>query len=243
MKPLIIANWKMNFSLKEAISYCEELSQNIHNKGVIISPPAPYLAYLADKFSSINFCAQNISFFENNGSYTGEYSASIIKSCGVNYALIGHSERRKLFSETDTIIAKKIENSINAGITPIICIGESIEQRRNGTYKEFILSQLHNSLQIKSIPIYQKLIIAYEPISSIGTGIIPTNDELIQTFEIINSFIKQSAVANKVLLVYGGSVNLDNVTQIVSLKDIDGVLIGNASFNYKNLSKILKMLY
>lgn len=243
MKPLIIANWKMNFSLKEAISYCEQLSQNIHNKDVLISPPSPYLAHLAIRFQSINFCAQNISIFKNDGAYTGEVSASIIKSCEVDYALIGHSERRRLFSETNKIVAEKVENSIEAGITPIICVGESLEKREDGTYKDFLQNQLYNSLLIKSSSIAQKIIIAYEPIWSVGTGITPTYDQLTEAFEIINSFIKQSAVANKALLVYGGSVNLDNVSQIMSLRDVAGVLIGKSSLDYQNLSKILKRLH
>lgn len=235
MNHLIIANWKMHLTLEESIRFCTSLTGKNYNNHLIISPPAPYLAYLANSFPSISFCAQNISHIENTGPYTGEYSGFILKSCNINYALIGHSERRNLFGESNEVIRQKAQNCLNAGISPIICIGEPLNVRENGNYKDFILKQLVESVPHTPVPI----IIAYEPIWSIGTGLIPSESQLIEVCEIVGSFLRESQVANNMRLVYGGSVNLDNIKNIVNLKNISGVLIGSASLKYEVLIQML----
>lgn len=231
----------MNLSLEEALRFCHNLSAKNYTNRLIICVPAPYLAYLADKFPSIEFAAQNVSMFSGNGAYTGEYSPLMLKSCKINYSLVGHSERRNLFAETDQIIAEKSDNCINAGLIPIICIGENLATRQNGNYKEFLEQQLRFSIpnNIKN----NKVVIAYEPIWSIGTNLVPTKEELIATFEIIHSYLKESMVANNVCLVYGGSVNFGNIAEILSLQRVSGCLIGKASLDYQTLTQILERLY
>jgi triosephosphate isomerase len=238
MIPLIIANWKMNLTLEESITFCNKLTSNPYTTDLIVCPPTPYLAYLANKFMSIKFCAQNISVLPGYGSYTGEYSSIMIKECFTDYVLIGHSERRDMFCESNETIRQKSINAFKAGVTPIICVGEPWENRVNGSYKEFLLTQLAESLPIDQE--FSNLVIGYEPIWSIGTGLVPSDEELTEIFDIINSFLKQSYVANNISLVYGGSVNLDNVKKILNLKNISGVLVGKASLDSETLLQMLR---
>ena len=184
MKPLIIANWKMNITFEESIKFCTDLVFMTYTNSLIVCPPSPYLAYLSDRFKSIEFSAQDVSSIESYGAYTGEYSSFILKQCSIHYSLIGHSERRNLFGESNDIIRQKVTNCVKAGVTPIVCVGEPWATRLNGSYKEFILQQLMESLPNNQE--FSNLIIGYEPIWSIGTGLIPSNEELIEIFEIIN---------------------------------------------------------
>lgn len=237
MSPIIIANWKMNNSLKESEEFCQKISSTNYINNLIIAPPAPYLAYLVRDFADLNFCAQDVSIFDVNGAYTGEYSANMLKSCGVKYCLIGHNERRVLFNESNEIIIRKYQNAIDADLFPIICVGEPLESQYNN-YKDHILSQLNFIKDFSS-----DLIIAYEPAWSIGTQNTPDPERLKHTFEALHNFCKQKSVANKVRLIYGGSVDSNNVKQILSISNIGGVLIGKASIDYTSLMKILDKLY
>lgn len=257
MHPLIISNWKMNMSLNSAIDFCETIENaklaNIHD--LIICPPAPYLALLSSKFPSLTFAAQNISSIAPYGAYTGEHNAAILKSCKVHYSLIGHSERRTLFGETDEIVAQKLRCSLEGEITPIICIGEPLEAKNTNQYSNFLQNQLDVILDIiakhatSTQPSISDLIIAYEPIWAIGSGIIPTQNHLKESFDIIKSYIakideiyEKSRVAKNIKLVYGGSVSLDNIKQILDA-GADGCLIGKASLDCKNLIEILTVSY
>ncbi|MCC8417836.1 MAG: triose-phosphate isomerase [Rickettsia endosymbiont of Bryobia graminum] len=225
MKKLLIANWKMNLSLEEAFTFCNKLVKHDYNNNLIIAPPSIYLSYLSDKFKSLAFSAQDVSKYQGEGNYTGEYSSSLLKLSNINYSIIGHSERRDLLNESNQLIRQKMENCFDADVTPIICIGEHLDLRVNKTYKEFLLRQLVESLPKNYQDLTKHYIIAYEPVWSIGTGNIPKKDELVEVFDIINSFLSQSQVANNISLVYGGSVNLNNIEQILSLQEIDGVLV------------------
>lgn len=239
MKKLVIANWKMNLSLQEVFTFCNKLAQEDYDNDLIIAPPSIYLSYLSDKFKSLIFCAQDVSKYQGQGSYTGENSSSLLKLSNINYSIIGHSERRELFNESNQLIRQKMENCFDAGVTPIICIGENFELRANKTYKEFLLRQLVESLPKNYQDLNKDYIIAYEPVWSIGTGDIPKKGELVEVFDIINSFLSQSQVANNISLVYGGSVNLNNIGQILNLQEIGGVLIGKSSMDYQVLVKML----
>ncbi|WP_341763902.1 triose-phosphate isomerase family protein [Candidatus Tisiphia endosymbiont of Beris chalybata] len=241
MKKLIIANWKMNMSLTDACAFCIKLSALKYDNSLIIAPPSLYLAYLSDKFKFLTFCAQNVSRYEGQGSYTGEYSSLLLKLSNINYAIVGHSDRRNLFNETNEIIKQKVEKCLQADITPIICIGEDLKARQNKNYQGFLLSQLTETLpnSYKMLNKNKNIIIAYEPIWAIGTGSLPLQEELIEIFMLINSFLKESQVANNVRLVYGGSVNLDNTKQILRLPYIDGVMVGKSSLNPPILFQML----
>ncbi|WP_316353922.1 triose-phosphate isomerase [Candidatus Trichorickettsia mobilis] len=239
MKPFIIANWKMHFSLAEAVDICFDIISQDLQHNLIIATPAPYLAYLSNKFESIKFCAQNVSHFADPGAYTGEFSAMMLKSSNIDYAVIGHSERRNIFSETNELIAQKVRHCIQNRVTPIICIGESLFIRDKYDYKTFLTTQLINSIADLSL-IQQRFIIAYEPIWSIGTDMIPTNEQLIEIFTHLHSICHQTQIANNINLVYGGSVNLNNIQQILNIPYIQGVLIGKAALDSGVLSQMLK---
>ena len=238
MTPIIIANWKMHFTLEETNAFCNKLV-GTQRDNLIIAPPIPYIALLAATFPKINFCAQNLSSFAEEGAYTGEYSSKMIKSCGINHAIIGHSERRTLFKETDELIAAKVNASLDAEVTPIICIGESIQVRQSGNYVQFLIDQLKASLPTATD---DDIIIAYEPVWSIGTNQIPTEQQLIETFQAINSYLEQSKVAKNVRLLYGGSVNSDNIEMIRDLDHVSGVLVGKSSLDLGILIKMLERL-
>ena len=235
MKPIIIANWKMNLSLDDAFSKATALNKRNSSAQFILAPPTPYLAHFAKNCSKTSFCAQDVSSISGYGAYTGENSASIIKSCGVNYAIIGHSEKRTIMKDSNMTVRKKAENCVKAGITPIICVGETLETRRNNNYKEFISEQISESIPDNAI----NIIIAYEPIWAIGTGILPTTDELSVIFDFIKNNSAISQVARNAQLVYGGSVNSRNYKEIISIKGVSGVLIGGASLDDDELNSIL----
>ena len=234
MKPLIITNWKMNLTFNEAATLAKLISEHDDHYRLIIAPPTPYIAYLAQIYKKLKFCAQDISTRSAFGSYTGENSAKCFKSCDINYSLIGHSERRSLFGETNIVARAKAEICIDNKITPIICIGETEKVRQSGHYKEFLLNQLEESTPETDKPI----IVAYEPVWAIGTKITPTIEEIGEIAQLIKTK-KQSLVAKTLQLVYGGSVNSENYKNIINIKDISGVLVGSASLDKDELLKIL----
>ncbi|WP_250311654.1 triose-phosphate isomerase [Rickettsia endosymbiont of Oedothorax gibbosus] len=239
MKKLIIVNWKMHMSLDEAFKFCTKLTEQQYNNQLIIAPPIPYLAYLSDKFKSLEFCGQNVSRFVGQGSYTGEYSSLLLKLSKINYSIVGHSERRNFLQESNALIRQKAENCLESQVTPIICIGEDLAIRQNNNYKDFLLKQLEESLP--NIVGEQNLIVAYEPIWAIGTGITPGQEELTEIFDALNYYLKQRQVANNISLVYGGSVNLDNIEKILSIQNIDGVMVGKSSLDYQMLVQMLNI--
>lgn len=241
MKKLIIANWKMNLSLTDSLSFCTKLARQEYSNDLIIAPPSPYLAYLAEKFNTLPLCAQNVSRYEGAGNYTGEYSSLLLKLSNINYAIVGHSDRRNLFNETNEIVQQKVERCLHSDIIPIICIGENINIRTYRDYQQFLLTELAESLpnNYKMLNKNKTIIIAYEPIWSVGTGRVPLQEELVEIFDIIHSFLAQSRVANNIRLVYGGSVNLKNIKNILNLPNIDGVMVGTASLDYQILIKML----
>lgn len=229
MSPLIIANWKMNLTFNEAIFLATSLTEQSFSRQLIIAPPAPYIGYLKAHFEQIDFCAQDVSSKNEFGSYTGENTAKFFKSCGVNYAIIGHSERRNLCKEDDDIVRVKAQNCLDNDITPIICIGEPLEIRQNKSYPEFLLNQLKQSAPQTD----KEIIIAYEPLWSIGTGVVPTIEEISEVFALIRGLEK------KIKLVYGGSVNSKNCEELLKISGISGLLVGGASLNKEELFKIL----
>jgi triosephosphate isomerase len=236
MKPLIIANWKMNLMLNESISYAKTIASFQHSSQLLLAPSTIYLAHLGSLFPQLNFCAQDVSVF-NPGAYTGEFAAALIKSCAVNYAIVGHSERRINFAEDNKIIKQKAENCINNNIIPIICIGESAEIRRNNNVQEFLLNQLNES--IPSNANESNIIIAYEPIWAIGSGITPSGAEIQELFSFLKNNHNTRFVAKNVTMIYGGSVNSKNYKEILSVPDNKGLLVGSASLNEIELKTIL----
>ena len=235
MKPIIIANWKMNLTLKEAILKAEQLEKRNYSSQLLLAPPALYLGHLASILKKTALCAQDVSLASGQGAYTGENSSDMIKSCSINHALIGHSERRTVFKESNSIVKTKVANCLNSGVMPIICIGENLETRQNNNYKEFLVQQLTESIPDNA----HNIIIGYEPVWAIGSGIIPTPEEIAEVFELIKTDKNISMVAKNAQLVYGGSVNSKNYKEILAVPGNSGLILGSASLKEDELNTIL----
>lgn len=248
-KKIVAGNWKMNMSCHEAtalfsqlLEFTEEIPENTQ---VIILPPSLYIKDFAKKVSSskiISIGAQNCHS-ENEGAFTGEISAEMLKSVGAAYCIIGHSERRTLFGETDEIINKKILNAIAVSLNVIFCIGETEDIRNNNDHFEFIKSQLINGL--KNIPFdrFSKIILAYEPVWAIGTGKTASPDQAQEMHHFIRKAIHDlygHEISENVHILYGGSCNPDNAKQLFSCADVDGGLIGGASLKAQSFIAVIK---
>ncbi len=242
-KTIIAANWKMNGNL----ALVKEMSQMLNqvqlaeNVNVVVCPSYPYLAALSSFITSehVALGAQNVSEHEK-GAFTGEISTDMLNELLVKYVILGHSERRTLFKETSTQVAHKVKTVIDAGLTPILCIGES-EAERNAMQTETVLaSQLQPVLDEVGIEAFENVIIAYEPVWAIGTGKTASPEMAQHTHQFIRGFLAQSdqAIANKVPLLYGGSVNASNSNELFAQADIDGGLIGGASLKVDEFEMI-----
>ncbi len=226
----VIANWKMNFSLEEAINFCKNI-QDTNYDSLIIAAPILYLAYLRTNFPHLTFAAQDVSSIaESYGAFTGEISAKILSDLGIKYCIVGHSERRKYNNENDTSTKTKAELCIKHNIVPIICIGEEQKARDDNQHIEYIKNQL-----LESLPKSNDFILAYEPLWSIGTGNIPSNAQLEEVFSLFENII-----AKPLALVYGGSINSDNAGEIAKVSNINGLLVGKSSLSVEELQKIIK---
>ena len=234
---IIVANWKLNGNFDFIKSYFKDLysntSFNTNNCG-IICPPSIYIQnFFSTNINPFFLGAQDCSNF-NLGAYTGEISAPMLKDNNCEFCIVGHSERRKIFNQSDEDVKIKAENLINNDINPIICIGETLKEKDNGFTKDILHKQLLNSLPtINSI---ETVIIAYEPIWAIGSGLTPSLDEI----DSIHSFIKKDIKnfrSSKIL--YGGSVKSSNAQEILNLENVDGVLVGGSSLNPLEFIKIL----
>lgn len=241
MSKLIVANWKMNGSInkvKEDLSnYVQDLATNRHN--VVFALPYIYLPIAAPLLGSGNLklASQDVSVEPGYGAYTGEVSSVMLKEFNIEYAIVGHSERRMIFGEDGYLLVRKIENLLANNITPIFCLGEAQEIRDGGRYLDFIVGQLELLLQIKQ---FKNLVIAYEPIWSIGTGLVPNNAQIVQVLNAIKAFVQSYLVYDKIELLYGGSVSGKNAFNILSEPVIDGVLVGGASLKVDDFSAICR---
>ena len=233
---IFAANWKMNGSISFIDSFIKKLEfskKDDENRCIVIFPPLTHVKYTIQNVKDFYVGAQNCSIYLN-GAYTGDVSASMLKDIGCKFCIVGHSERRGLFSEKSAEVSQKVKNLINNKIIPIICIGETLEQKQSQKTKEVISKQLKESIPTFSNP--NNSIIAYEPIWAIGTGLTPTIEDIID----IHSFIKKEISGNeKYKILYGGSVKSNNAKEILSAENVDGVLVGGASLDCKEFSKIL----
>lgn len=234
-KKIIVGNWKMNMTTMETKSFLEMLkvSISVQNAEVLICPSFTSIGAAVNVLQDTNISvgAQNISS-EERGSYTGEVSIEMLKEIGVAHSIIGHSERRKFFFETDEIVNKKAKLALENGVIPIICVGEDIKERKSNKHIEFVESQIRKALADLNIMKIEDIIIAYEPVWAIGTGETATLDQIEEMCSYIRYFIAQIvgvSISEKIRILYGGSVNKENVTSIVNMNNIDGVLVGGAS--------------
>lgn len=234
-KTIVAGNWKMNKTPKEAVELINMLKAKVDSDkaDVIFCVPAIDIipAVEALKGTKIAVGAQNV-YFEESGAYTGETSPAMLKECGVQYVIIGHSERRQYFAETDETVNKKVKKAIEHGLIPIMCCGETLEQRELGVTIEFVRTQIKGGLTGVNGEDVKKMIIAYEPIWAIGTGKTATTEQAQEVCCAIRSVVSEiygKEVADEVRIQYGGSVNAQNAAELFAKEDIDGGLVGGAS--------------
>lgn len=238
MRKIIVAgNWKMNLSIKEAKTLMLKLDSEIHSstglKKVLVFPPFPYLMSLSQMINrnDLFIGSQNIAA-ENNGAFTGEVSANMIKELGLKYTLVGHSERRSLYGESNEIVKRKIDQAIANGLVPIFCCGENLDERENGIHMDVIKNQLFDSLFHLNESEIQNIIIAYEPVWAIGTGKTASVEQAEDMHAHIRSLFASvygEDRSNDLYILYGGSCNSSNSAELFASKNVDGGLIGGAS--------------
>lgn len=239
--PLIAANWKMNNGLEETKDFINSfvpMVRETEGVDVVIAPPYTSLVTAAELLqnSGIRLAAQNV-FYEEKGAYTGEISPAMLVSIGCSCVIIGHSERRQYFNESDDIVNKKIHNARKGGLEVILCIGESLEDRENNRTFEVLERQLTGSLKDVQL---EGITIAYEPIWAIGTGKTATPEQADATHTFIREWLRKYAKgAEAVRILYGGSVTPDNIGLLIEKPDIDGALVGGASLKPDSFAKIV----
>ena len=234
-KKIIAGNWKMNKTPSEAVALIEELKPLVQNEDVDVVFCVPAIdiipAVEATKGTNINIGAENM-YFEESGAYTGEIAPNMLVDAGVKYVVLGHSERREYFAETDETVNKKVLKALEHGITPIICCGESLTQRKQGIYLEWIAMQIKIAFQNVTADQAKTCVIAYEPIWAIGTGETATDDQAEEVCAAIRKVIGEvygEATAEAIRIQYGGSMNAGNAASLLAKPDIDGGLVGGAS--------------
>ncbi len=244
-KKVIAGNWKMNMLPDAAIRFIDEFTPLVKDteNEVILCVPYTDLFYslLAAQNTNIKIGAQNMHW-EENGAYTGEVSGQMLKSIGVEYVIIGHSERRQYFAETDETVNKKLKAAFKYELKPIVCVGETLNEREEGKEKEIVTSQIQKALEGLTEEQASNTIIAYEPIWAIGTGKTATSEdanEMAKTIREKISNIYGQNVANRVIIQYGGSVKASNAKELFTMSDIDGGLVGGASLKVDEFSKIV----
>ncbi|MFM1538659.1 triose-phosphate isomerase [Helcococcus bovis] len=244
-KPIIAGNWKMNKSYSEAKVLLEEIKSFDLNKEVeaVVCPPFINLALAKEllKDTNVEVGAQN-AHFETSGAFTGEVSPVFLKDLGVKYVILGHSERREYFGESDELINKKVKSMLENGLLPILCCGETLEERESGKAQDKVKVQLEADLKGLSVEDFDNVVIAYEPIWAIGTGKTASADDAEEMCAYIRSLVKDlfgDAAAEKVRIQYGGSVKPSNVKEIMSKANIDGALVGGASLEAESFSKLV----
>lgn len=226
-RKLIVANWKMNGSMDSVRAYAIELVKRMEttqtNAQLVIAPPFPYLMFMNGRLLSrdIALAGQDCSAKAEKGAYTGDVSAAMLKDIGCQYVIVGHSERRQHFKESNDIVAAKIEFALKAGLIPILCVGETLAEKEAGKTEKVVKTQLD------AVQLSKNLVIAYEPVWSIGTGHVPTEKEITSMCTYIQTYAQKKK--NPVPVLYGGSVNGENAREILTLKGVDGVLVGGAS--------------
>lgn len=250
MKKIIIGNWKLNLDHLEAIQLLQKINyslpKNIEDKiEIVLSPSFTSIRSLQTVISSdklkIKLSSQNVSQFAS-GAFTGEVSASQLKKLEIDYAIVGHSERRTLFNEVDSEINIKINKLIDSDIVPIFCFGESMEERKNGSYLTFIENQINEGLKGLRKDKVKKLIVAYEPIWAIGTGEVASLEDIVEVLDYVKNIISKKPFFNNDIIkfIYGGSVSPDNAKSILNLSIVDGALVGGASLDAIKFVDIIK---
>ncbi|MDD5441523.1 MAG: triose-phosphate isomerase [Candidatus Omnitrophica bacterium] len=246
-KPMIAGNWKMHKIISESVALSEKikntLEKNVH-VDVVVCPVFTALntVYSVLEDTDIGLGAQNL-YWEKEGAFTGEISPIMLKDSGCEYVIIGHSERRKYFSETDEMVNKKIKAALEIGLTPIVCVGETLEEREAAKETAVINAQLEGAFNNIDINDMGNVIIAYEPVWAIGTGKTATPQQAQQIHQFIRQWLtdnKDNEVSAAIRILYGGSVKPENIKELMDNEDIDGALVGGASLKAETFAQIVK---
>ncbi len=250
-RPIIAGNWKMNGTLEQASSLTRDILTHLHASlqvDVVICPPFTVLQKVGEllRASSISLGAQNVHW-ESKGAFTGEISAPMLKELGCRYAIVGHSERRQFFGETDGTVRKRLRAALDAGLTGILCVGETLQQRQQGKTWEVIEAQLQAALEgVETVPARSQLVVAYEPVWAIGTGQNATAAQAQEAHGKIRSWLTgrfAQAAADVIRIQYGGSVKPDNAAELMAQPDVDGALVGGASIDPKAFISIVESTF
>ena len=245
--PLIAGNWKMYKTTPEAVETAQRLVELVADSAGVDIMIAPVFTALDPvsrvvRNSRVALGAQNL-YWQKEGAYTGEISADMLVSAGCQYVIIGHSERRQYFGETDEAVNKKISAAITANLIPVFCIGETESERESGNTFSVLDKQVKDGLKSKVVDDLGSLVIAYEPVWAIGTGKTATSDQAQEAHKYIRSLVERlfgTALAESVRILYGGSVKPANVSELMAMPDIDGALVGGASLDAESFSQIVK---
>lgn len=245
-KKIIAGNWKMNKTPSETALFITELAERVVDiKDTIVICAVPYVclpaALKAAKRTKIKVAAQNMHY-EDNGAFTGEISTNMLVDLGIKYVIIGHSERRQYYNETDATVNLKVKKALKAGLKPIVCVGESLEQREMEVTDDHIRYQVKYALNGVSSEDMRNVIMAYEPIWAIGTGKTASNEQANEVCKTIRTVIGEMysrKIANALHIQYGGSVNAKNAKDLLTMSDIDGGLVGGASLKVDDFDKII----
>ncbi|MGE5815080.1 MAG: triose-phosphate isomerase [Acidobacteriota bacterium] len=244
--PFIAANWKMYKTVHDTVVYIKEfrsMVKDVEEAEIVVAPPftAIHAASEAARNSNVFIAAQDV-YWEKEGAYTGEVSAAMIREAGAEYVIIGHSERRRLFHETDESVNRKTVTALGAGLTPIVCIGETLEERERNETLPVLDRQIKNGLDGITGEQDASLVIAYEPVWAIGTGRNATPDQANEAHAHIRSRLRQwfgGPAADQCHVIYGGSVKPDNAGELLMLPDVDGALVGGASLDVRAFFQIV----
>lgn len=246
MKNIVAGNWKSNKLMAEALEFVSALNSKLtamERTEVVIAPPAPYLAVLAGHVGEhVHVAGQNCSA-TGAGAFTGEFTAEMLRSCGVRHVIIGHSERREGFGETNDVVRAKLERALASGLCTLLCCGEPLQQREAGTHFTWVEQQLRSALASVDASIMSNVVIAYEPIWAIGTGRTATADQAQEMHAFIRALVGRmftDELAAQVRILYGGSCNPSNAHELFSQPDVNGGLIGGASLEPESFRAIIE---
>ncbi len=247
-KPFVAGNWKMHgtkASIKDLITQLNTLAERAGNATVAICPPVAYISYTQKCLTADNIVigAQNMCEEPQQGAFTGEVSAMMLKDLGCSYVILGHSERRSIYGETDSQVATKVKVALGSGLTPILCVGETLEEREANQVETVIGRQLDAVLSVVGIAAFSSIVIAYEPVWAIGTGKTASSLQAQEVHGFIRSKLSKldADIASGVIIQYGGSVNPENAKELFSQPDIDGGLIGGASLKAESFIAICEV--
>lgn len=238
------ANWKMNHGPAAAREYAEKflaLTSAVEGRSLWFFPPVVSLGALCQSMQGrrdISIGAQNVHW-ESKGAFTGEISIPMVMEAGARIVLVGHSERRHLFGETDEQVGLKTKATLKAGVTPLVCVGETLAEREGGRTEQVVIRQIGTVLQVVEPADWAKIVVAYEPVWAIGTGKNATPEDAAQLHELIRAELRRHDIAARVPVLYGGSVNLGNVLSLLARPELDGVLVGGASLDPEKWAELV----